>query len=115
MIIILPTIIDKISTLKDGSLKITVVTQELKPEEMAILFEYRNKQVYTAFKEAPINADELDIKETLTEFKTDKTPSQRLRNTLYKYWEKYKPTDDFDTYYKRKMNEIIEYIKEKLN
>lgn len=113
--ILLNTIIDKITTLKDQSLKITLESQELQPEEMAALFELRNKYVYTALDEAPINPDDLDIKEPMKEFKTDKTPSQRLRAVLYRYWEQNKPTEDFDSYYKRKMEEIINYIKDKLN
>jgi hypothetical protein len=112
--ILLSTIIDKISTLKDGSLKITLESQELNSAEMAVLFELRNKQVYTAFKETPIKADELDIKEPLTEFKTDKSASQRLRAVLYCYWEQHKPTKDFDTFYKSKMEEFINLVKDKL-
>jgi hypothetical protein len=113
--ILLSTIIDKISTLKDGSLKITLESQELNSAEMAVLFELRNKQVYTAFKETPIKADELDIKEPLTEFKNDKSPSQRLRAVLYCYWEQHKPTKDFDAFYKAKIEEFINLVKDKLN
>jgi len=36
------------------------------------------------------------------EFKSQKSQSQRLRSLLYVYWEKHKPTSDFDSFYKRK-------------
>jgi len=114
MTIFISTIIDKISTLKDGSLKIVLESQELNEAEIAVLFGLRNKQVYTAFKDAPIKADELDIKEPITEFKKDKSQSQRLRACLYVYWEQNKPTKDFDTFYKQKTEEFINLIKDKL-
>lgn len=113
--ILLSTIIDKISTLKDGSLKITLESQELNSAEMAVLFELRNKQVYTAFKETPIKSDEIDVKEPLTEFKNDKSQSQRLRAVLFCYWQQNKPTKEFDTFYKQKTEEFINLIKDKLN
>ena len=55
----------------------------------------------------------------------DKTPSQRLRNVLYVLWEQEQPKEtnskgvityvDFDLFYKRKMNELINFIKNKLS
>lgn len=112
--ILLSTILDRISTLKDGSLKITLESQELNSAEMAVLFELRNKQVYTAFKETPIKADELDVKEPLTEFKNQKSQSERIRSVLYIYWTKNKPTKEFDTFYKQKTEEFINMIKDRI-
>lgn len=44
-----------------------------------------------------------------------RTPSQRLRAVLYRLWEIEKqPGEDFDKYYKRKMEEIINWVKRKL-
>lgn len=46
--------------------------------------------------------------------KKEKSPSQRLRAVLYIYWEQYMPTKDFEEYYKRKMENIINLVKSKL-
>jgi len=113
--VILNTIIDKIETLKDNSIKIVLETQEIEGKEALELFSLRNKYIYTFLKETPFEKDELDIKEPMKEFKTDKTPSQRLRSVLYVYWNEKKPTSDFETFYKSKMSELTEYIKSKLN
>jgi len=113
--LIIPTIIDKITTLKDNSLKIIIETNELPNELMSELFSLRNKQVYTAFKDTELKSDELDIKEMPLEFKSDKSQSQRLRSVLYVYWEQNKPTKLFETFYKRKTDEFIDLVKGKLN
>ena len=114
--IIIPTIIDKVTTLKDGSLKITLETSELPNEMMSQLFSLNNKQVYTAFKDTELKPDELDIKEMPLEFKNSKkSQSQRLKSVLFVYWQKHKPTQDFDTFYKRKTDEFINLIKDKID
>lgn len=112
--IIIPTIIDKITTLKDRSLKITLETPELPGEMMSQLFSMNNRQVYTAFKDTELQPDDLDIKEMPVEFSKDKSPSERLRSVLYVYWDKNKPTTEFDTFYKRKMEEFIGLVKDKI-
>lgn len=44
-----------------------------------------------------------------------KSPSERLRAVLYVYYRQNNIQDDFDTFYKRKMNDFIEHIKSKLD
>jgi hypothetical protein len=69
----------------------------------------------------------VDLVETAgqeAEFET-KTPSQRMRNVIYRLWEKEQPREmnpegvstivEFDLYYRRKMNNIIEHLKSKLS
>jgi len=109
--------IDGVKTLKNNSLKITIETQDTKTltsNEMAELFKLNDKHVWVAFKEQSVKVEDLDIKES-NEFKSDKSPSQRLRSVLYVYWEKYKPTDDFDSFYRKKMEDFINLIKDKLD
>lgn len=43
-----------------------------------------------------------------------KTPSQRLRNVLYVLWEQSKVNEEFDSYYRRMMESLIEGVKRKL-
>ena len=75
----------------------------------------RGKQFWAAFKETEVKQDELNIPEIVPEFKGDKTPSARLRSILFVYWTQKQPVPVFDDFYKGKMNEICEYIKEKLS
>lgn len=112
--IIFPSILDKITTLKDGSLKLIIETPELSNEQVGKILELRNKQIFTAFNDTGLKPDELDIKEMPTEFKTQKSQSERLRSVLFVFWEKHKPTTDFNTFYNRKTEEFITMVKEKI-
>lgn len=111
-----PATIMKIQTLADQSLKLDVITQELSPESNAELFNYKGKLGWVLFKEKEIKPEDLkDIPELEPEFKQEKTPSQRLRNVIYRFWEQ--QTDkliSFNEYYKMQMEYLIEQYKSKL-
>lgn len=110
--------VKKVTTLADKGLKIELETQELDSQSKATLFDLHDKYAWVAFKEfesGDLKENELDIPETPTEFKGDKTPSQRLRAVIFIYWEQNaKGKEDFDTFYKRQMNKLIEKIKAEL-
>ena len=90
----IPSILDKITTLKDGGAKVVFETQELTEGVMSDLFKMRNKLGWLFF--APEGVNEVEIPEDPpTEFKEDKTPSQRLRAVLYLYWKKLGGIGDF--------------------
>ena len=82
---------------------------------------------YVVISTKPISQQQIDAVEEATvdrEFDT-KTPSQRLRSVLYILWEQTQPKEvgpdgntvyvDFDLFYKRKMNELIRFVKDKLS
>ena len=120
--------IDKVSTLADGSLRLYVGTPELSNETMVKIFSLIKKQGYVLISTNNINQDQIDAVEhstANTEF-NEKTSSQRMRGVIYKLWEQMQPKQtnvdtgsleyvDFDLFYKRKMNEIINHLKTKLN
>ena len=119
--------IDKVSTLADGSLRIYVGTPELSNETMVNVFNLIKKPGYVLVSANAINQDQIDAVEKATtnaEF-SEKTPSQRMRGVLYKLWEKTQPKTmngdgvmeyvDFDLFYKRQMNKIIDHFKSKLD
>ena len=112
MIFQVPSAIHKIQTLVDGGVKLFVITQELSPDEMAILFSLKNKIGWFLFKEQPIKEEDLEVPEVDIEV-GEKTPSQRLRAILYVIWEKSKPTSTFDEFYRQKMEMLINWLKEK--
>jgi hypothetical protein len=114
MIFQVQSTISKLTTLSDNTVRLTVDCQELLPEEAMKVFELKGSIGWFLFKANQI--EDKDVPEIQAEFKDDKTPSQRLRNTLYKYWElntnKAKP---FDNFYREWIEKKINEIKELLN
>ena len=102
--------IESVSTRKDRTLKIVVGAQELRPEQVTELMLLNQLQGWFMFKEDHL-VDE-DIPEEKPEFKNDKSPSQRMRSTLYVYWENCtNKNPDFNTFYSRWMEKKIDEIK----
>jgi hypothetical protein len=66
-------LIDKITSMKDKSLKITLITRELPPIEMANIFLHLNQEILSV--QVPLEESE------------GKSKSQRLRACLYRLWE----------------------------
>ena len=111
----IPALIDSLRTLKDGSVKITIETQELRAEDAAILFSYRNTMGWMLFKETEFSREDIiSVPDVVPEFASDKTPSKRLRAVLFVTWEQSGKVGDFDTFYKSKMERIIQQFKEHL-
>lgn len=106
-----PSVIENISTRKDGTMKIVVGTQELDADQMAILMSIHNKLGYFLFSLNDIERDVIP-EGNAPSFKEDKTPSQRLRDALYVYWKKC--TDQktpFDAFYHAWIGKKIDAIK----
>jgi hypothetical protein len=118
--------VETIATRADGSIKVVVGSQELSSETMTRLFDLRRKVGYVLISTKEISQEQIDAVETSTanmEF-SEKTPSQRLRGVLYILWEKTQPKEndqgvekfvDFDLFYKRKLNEIVNHYKKQLD
>lgn len=92
--------IESVATRADNTIKIVVGTQELTPEQMTALFELKGMQGWFLFSETQMS--EADVPpEPAKEFKTDKSPSEQLRDILWHYWDKntnHRP--DFETFYR---------------
>lgn len=114
--LLIPTIVTAIRTRVDGSLLVTVETNELSPTKAGELFSFRGKTtlMYLSPKET-ISQKEIDQVNKLDAEIEGKTPSKRLRDIIYVLFtqqpEGYK---DFDSFYKYKMNVIIDHLKSKL-
>jgi hypothetical protein len=114
--IIVAAQIEGIASRKDKTIRLTLGTQEVTPNDAATLFQLNQQLCYVAIKKEDFQVEELDIIENLkTEFE-NKTPSQRLRGILYRVYESnnegYK---DFSTYYLSKMEKICEHYKSKID
>lgn len=111
------SVIESVSTRADGTIKIVIGTQETSPEQMAALFALKGGQGWFLFSENKIQEQDIP-EEPSPEFKSDKSPSERLRAVLYVYWQTNtamkKP---FNTWYKDwiegKIKEIKDYLPEK--
>ena len=117
MIFSVPATIEGISTRVDKTLKITLSTQELPPNEAAKILSLHQTFGWMLFSENELSEKDIPPEPT-PEFKSDKSPSERLRAVLYVYWEtntdKKKP---FNNWYKDwiegKIKEIKDYLPEK--
>lgn len=109
-----PSQIVKIETTSDGGIKLAVVTQELAPEDKAELMTLHNKMGWFVFSDTGIREE--DIPDEPIEFEGQKTPSERLRNVLFRLHEKQggKP-EDFEAYRLRIMEQLINRYKSKLD
>lgn len=109
-----PATLAKIETRVDGSIKLSIETQELIGSDMAELFSYRNLIGYVTFTPNP--ETKVDVPEINADTDMGKSPGQRLRDVLYVMYEqsgkaKY---DTFSQFYTVKMEQIINQVKDKL-
>lgn len=105
-------VITSIRSNKDRSLGFSVSTPELSSQEKALFMELQN--INCQFLIEPESSQSPESYQVNKDLES-KTPSQRLRNVLYVWWEQ--STDksiDFDTFYRQKMETFIELVKRKL-
>lgn len=115
--IILPATIENISTRKDRTVKVVIGTQELAPEKAGQLMGMQNVLAYVAIKKEAFTQEDEQLLEKLKAAEVNgKTPSQRLRNTLYVYWQQ--NPEGFQTsnqHYDFYMEKFIDHVKSKLD
>ena len=113
----IPAQLDSFRSMSDRGIKISFVTGEVSPEQVANIQYSFQKAGYLAFSPDPFATHELEeIDKLKIEFNdTGKPPSQRLRAVLFRLWEQtpegYKV---FNDYYIAKMEIMIEHYKGKL-
>ena len=116
--ILIPCVVNKFTTLQDNTVRITIDTNELAPSDLSSLFALRNQFVTAYLKPNGVPQeikDEID-KTDVSIDETGKSPSKRLRNVLFRYWEQdNKGYKDFELYYIFMMGQIIEAYKNKLD
>lgn len=105
----------KIETMADNGNKIVLYTPELAVEARTTLFEFaKEKTAYMVLAHGAV--DDIEVPETLTDTVGTKTPSQRLRNSLYRYWESVgKPMSGFPVFYETEMEKLIDQAKAKID
>lgn len=111
-----PGQITNVSTLVDGTIKLTIaVAKELPANEMAALFEARKLGVgHFLFSPNDLDTNDIPLERAEASFE-GKTPSQRLYAVLYVKWrEVTNQTTPFDIYYQRQMEGLIDSVKASL-
>lgn len=99
------------ATRSDGSLGLRLATPELKPDEKTAIFELLNQNLKMLLQPGDGAPDGLtDVK---GEFDT-KTPSQRLRSTIFVWWKQQNEPGEFDDFYRKKMEVLIDFVKDQL-
>lgn len=117
--IVIPAIIEHISSRKDNTVRLSIGTQELSPDNAGQLFNLANKLAFVAFKPEHFSDAETKALEGLELSNEDnnfKSSSQRLRAVLFRLWE-HQPEGfkTFTTFYEHHMERIINHFKTKLD
>lgn len=115
--IIVPAVLENVSTRKDNTIKLVFGTNELPPSIVSQLFTQHNRYGFLSFKDSEFNPNDIDKMSKLQIDLDDKTktPSQRLRGVLYRTYEQdSKGYDTFTRFYEHKMESIINHYKKQL-
>lgn len=117
MKIILEAVLEKIATLQDGSIKISLASQEIDVSQASSLFTMRNKYMKVLLSDSNISALEENLVDAqeLQGGKKTKSQAQRLRAVMFKVHEKQRIPQDFDKWYVTEMESKINAYKEFLN
>lgn len=107
-----PAYLTGFSSRSDGSAGVRFATQELKPEDYASLQQNLNQFGWLVFQAN--EAQPTDIPKEEAEDKS-KTPSKRLRASLFVLWKQEGEQGEFESWYRDRMEKLIKYIQDKLD
>ena len=114
----LPVLITTLSTKVDGSIKIVLETRELDGKDSARLFDMRGSEAWAIISPSELKDDEVHIPtERPDPDVSTKTPSKRLRDRMFVFYEKVVHGDraDFDMWYVRELDRIGQRYLEKVD
>ena len=112
--IILPAKLTSYRPKVDKTFNLSFNTNELTESQLLAINQLNQKTGYLLFKDAEIQTEEKEMIDSLSPELKTKSHSQRLRAVIFKLWEKEGKPGDYDSYYAKKMERIIEHFKEKL-
>ena len=108
----IPATIDSFRSLVDRTYKITISTQELPPEHVAILAGYNQTYGHLLFQ--PERFETVPDLPKIAEPKGKKSASKRLRDVIYLVGQE-QGTENDETFYQNEMTKIIEHYQSKLD
>lgn len=104
-------IVTGISARNDGSLSLRMSTPELQSAEKLALIELQNRMVIVLIQ--PKDESPSELKEIKNKFDV-KTPSARLRAVLFVQFKQTKILGEFEDFYRRQIERMIDDIKSQL-
>lgn len=110
-----PSVISKVTTLADNTIRVQVDCNEMTPEQTAEIFQHKGRLGYFIFDETHVSAEAISELPEIKLERTEKSPSSRLRAAIYVLWEQTKSNIGSEQFYREQMDDIIRTIKEKLN
>jgi len=115
MNITIPATVGGLSTLKDGTIKITLCLREIQPDMAARAFSLNNQDVKCYLTTDNVTQEVIDNLDEWELEPEEKSPSKRLKNVMYVFWQQNpKGYEDSNLFYRNEMNKIIEHFKNKL-
>ena len=115
MKLVLSATLESLATRADGTIKISLGTQELANDDAGSLFYFRGKFIKVLLSDSEISKVQEDVVDSeKVSAPAGKSKSQRLRAVLYRYHEQIKDDRVFDQFYEDKMEELITHFKNKL-
>ena len=106
-------IIEGVSSHKDKSLGLRISTPELKPEVKTLFFELQGLVLSAVF--TPKDEPDVEVYKVDKDI-NEKSLSERLRGVLYVlYTQEHNEGEDFTDFYRKKMNALIERLKERIH
>lgn len=107
--------VESIRTRKDKTVALTIGTQELTPEKAGELFAINGQLIMAYISIKGISEKEQKVIDSVEPETVGKSPSQRLRNVLYRMWEaNNEGYTDKNLHYMHHMEKIIDHYKSKL-
>lgn len=96
----------------DGSARLSFSTQELNADDFKLLKENLNSFGWLLFQSNEIKSEDLPNEQAED---GSKTPSKRLRATLFILWKQQGEKNDFEQFYRTNMEKLIKVVKSKLD
>lgn len=100
-----------VSSRPDGSVAFRVITGELRPSEAGAVLQYHGKACRVTILPHDSVPEEVVSVDTERE---GKSPSARLRAVLFVLWKHEGEQGDFEDFYRKRVNLLIDKIKAKL-
>lgn len=108
-----PAILTRMSYTKDGGLSLGFTTNELTNDEKVLAAQYFQQFGYILFK--PNQFTESDMPDDEAPSDESKTPSQRLRATLFVWWKQLGEPEEFESFYRKWLEKAIDRVKRLLD
>jgi hypothetical protein len=108
----IPAILDGVTPLKDGGVSLRYHTNEVTKEDKVMLMEFYQTFGWLLF--SPNKMQTTDIPKAQATEMSGMSPSKRLHSVLFVLWKQNGEKGDFDAFYKVKMEQIIDKVKENL-